>query len=137
MNNLPINRDNNSWEKINNQFLKGGFDWYNQYSPEQNRWYYKYYILDESERYSCLKVAQNRRRNKVTCWLRNIEKFEEINEKNKKEDKKNEKNEDKENEKNEDEENEKKGDKVKEKAWLIRWGDSNDSMSWRKTKYGQ
>ena len=94
MYNLPINRDNDSWAKINNQFFKGGFAWYNQHIPERNRWYYKYYIMS-SQRYSCLKVSRNRRRSKVTCWLRNIEKFKEIKEKYEKEDK--EKEEDKKN----------------------------------------
>ena len=86
MTTLPINRDNDSWAKINSQFLKGGFDWYNQHIPDLRRWYYNYYLLDGSERYCCLKIAWGRRRNKVTCWLRNIEKFEEIKEKYENED---------------------------------------------------
>lgn len=72
---LPINRNNKSWSKINSQFFKGGFNWYSQKNPDWKRWYYKYYIC-VGEKSSCLKVA--RRRNKVTNWLRNIEKFEEI-----------------------------------------------------------
>ena len=130
MYNLPINRDNESWYKINNQFFKGGFAWYNQCVPDRNRWYYKYYILDNVERYCCLKVSRNRRRSKVTCWLRNIEKFEEIKEKYEKEDKENKKKEDK-------KENKKEEEKKEDKWWLRRWGDSNNSMSWRRTKYGQ
>ena len=27
---LPINRENDSWDKINKEFSKGVFDWYNQ-----------------------------------------------------------------------------------------------------------
>ena len=86
MYNLPINRDNHSWDKINNEFSKGGFDWYNQKNPHRERWYYKYYLSVGRERYGCLKVAWYRRRSKVTNWLRNIEKFEEIKKKYEKED---------------------------------------------------
>jgi hypothetical protein len=117
MYNLPINRDNESWAKINYQFLKGGFDWYNQKIPDLRRWYYNYYLLDGSEKYCCLKIAWYRRRNKVTCWLRNIEKFEEIKKKYEKEDKK-----------KDDEENWKK----KNREWR-----KENSMSWRRTKYEQ
>ena len=130
--NLPINRDNESWVKINYQFLKGGFNWYNQKIPDWGRWYYKYYLSEE--KYCCLKIARNRR-NKVTRWLRNIEKFEKIKEKYEQEDreKKDREKKDRENTENEDREN----TENEEKWWLKRCGDSNNSMSWRRTKYGQ
>ena len=137
MYNLPINRDNDSWAKINNQFFKGGFAWYNQRVPDRNRWYYNYYILGEGERICCLEVAWFRRRSKVTTWLRNIEKFEEIKEKYEKEDKENKKKEDKKEDKKEGKTEDKKEDKKEDKWWLRRCGDSNNSMSWRRTKYGQ
>ena len=86
------------------------------------RWYYNYYLLDGSEKYCCLKIAWNRRRNKVTCWLRNIEKFEEIKKKYEKEDKK------KENKKKDYEENWER----KNREWR-----KENSMSWRRTKYEQ
>ena len=132
MYNLPIGRNNESWSKINYQFLKGGFNWYNQKIPDWRRWYYKYYLSEE--KYCCLKIARNRR-NKVTCWLRNIEKFEKIKEKYEQEDREN--TEKKDREKKDREKEDKKEDKKEEKWWLRRWGDSNNSMSWRRTKYGQ
>ena len=134
MYNLPINRDNESWAKINYQFLKGGFDWYNQKIPGWRRWYYKYYLSGECEKYCCLKIAWYRRRNKVTCWLRNIEKFEKIKEKYDQENRENKEKEYRENKEKEDREKENKNE---EKWWLRKWGDSNNSMSWRRTKYGQ
>ena len=82
---LPIERDNDGWSKVNYQFFKGGFDWYNHNIPDWGRWYYKYYMCEDEKR-SCLSVAWYRRRSKVTNWLRNIEKFEEIKEKYEKED---------------------------------------------------
>lgn len=78
MYNLPINRPNSSWDILNKQFLKGGFDWYNQPNPSNNNWYYLYYIR-EGETYSCKKISrQYNRRRLVTHWLRNIEMFENV-----------------------------------------------------------
>jgi len=77
MYNLPINRDNVLWAKINDQFLKGGFQWYNRCNPGNNNWYYLYYI-EEGEKRSAKKVSRYKKWNKVTNWLRHIEKFEEI-----------------------------------------------------------
>jgi hypothetical protein len=104
MYNLPIDRDNESWAKINYQFLKGGFEWYNQCNPDHNRWYYLYYI-GEGERVSCEFLAVRKRRHKVTPWLRNIEKFEEIH--------------------------------TKYEDWERKEWKKENSMSWRRTKYGQ
>ena len=85
---LPIQRDNKKWKKINSQFLKGGFEWYNQRNPRYKNWYYLYYILGNScqlgvdtQKQRCKNVSRRKRRNKVTSWLRNIEKFEEIHNK--------------------------------------------------------
>ena len=80
MYNLPINRDNVLWAKINSQFLKGGFQWYNRRHQGNNNWYYLYYI-GEGEKRSAKKVSRHKKWNKVTNWLRHIEKFEEIKEK--------------------------------------------------------
>ena len=76
--NLPTAR--NVWKEINNQFLKGGFDWYGQRNPHHNDWYYLYYI-SEGEKRSCKMVSKYSNYIKVTTWLRNIEKFEEIHNK--------------------------------------------------------
>ena len=72
--NLP--KERYVWKEINSQFLKGGFDWYGQRNPNHNNWYYLYYI-SEGEKRSCKMVSKYKRLNKVTTWLRNIEKFEE------------------------------------------------------------
>jgi len=80
MYNFPINRGNESWKKINSQFLKGGFKWYNQWNPGYRNWYYLYYIR-EGEESCCKRISKYKRRIKVSNWLRNIEKFEEIHEK--------------------------------------------------------
>ena len=144
MNILPINRDNDTWTKINSQFLKGGFDWYNQRIPDLRRWYYNYYLIDGSEKYCCSKVAWNRRRSKVTCWLRNIEKFEKTKKQYEKEDRENKQKKEKQKEEKQKEdqrkeykkENEEKED---EENWERRnreWRKEN-SMSWRRTKYDQ
>ena len=144
MNILPINRDNDTWTKINSQFLKGGFDWYNQRIPDLRRWYYNYYLIDGSEKYCCSRVAWNRRRSKVTCWLRNIEKFEKTKKQYEKEDRENKQKEEKQKEEKQKEdkrkeykkENEEKED---EENWERRnreWRKEN-SMSWRRTKYEQ
>ena len=144
MNILPINRDNDTWTKINSQFLKGGFDWYNQRIPDLRRWYYNYYLIDGSEKYCCSKVAWNRRRSKVTCWLRNIEKFEKTKKQYEKEDRENKQKKEKQKEEKQKEdqrkeykkENEEKED---EENWERRnreWRKEN-SMSWRRTKYEQ
>ena len=74
---LPKNRDNVLWGKINSQFLKGGFAWYGKRNPSHNNWYYLYYI-NEGEKCSCKQMSKYKKWNKVTCWLRHIEKFEEI-----------------------------------------------------------
>jgi len=144
MNILPINRDNDTWTKINSQFLKGGFDWYNQRIPDLRRWYYNYYLIDGSEKYCCSRVAWNRRRSKVTCWLRNIEKFEKTKKQYEKEDRENKQKKEKQKEEKQKEdkrkeykkENEEKED---EENWERRnreWRKEN-SMSWRRTKYEQ
>lgn len=77
---LPLHRDNNSWDKINTQYFKGGFNWYNQKNPHHNNWYYHYYI-NIIEKKSCKNISKRKKYNKVSNWLRNIEKFEEIHNK--------------------------------------------------------
>jgi len=144
MNILPINRNNDTWTKINSQFLKGGFDWYNQHIPDLRRWYYNYYLIDESEKYCCSKVAWNRRRNKVTCWLRNIEKFEKTKKQYEKEDRENKQKKEKQKKEKQKEEKQKEykkknEEKEDEENWERRnreWRKEN-SMSWRRTKYEQ
>ena len=147
MNILPINRDNDTWTKINSQFLKGGFDWYNQRIPDLRRWYYNYYLIDGSEKYCCSKVAWNRRRSKVTCWLRNIEKFEKTKKQYEKEDRENKQNKQKKEKQKEEKQKEDKRKEYKkeneekedEENWERRnreWRKEN-SMSWRRTKYEQ
>ena len=139
MNILPINRDNDTWTKINSQFLKGGFDWYNQRIPDLRRWYYNYYLIDGSEKYCCSKVAWNRRRSKVTSWLRNIEKFEKTKKQYEKEDRENK---DKQKKDRENKDKQKK-DRENEDKTRENWERRNRewrkeySMSWRRTKYEQ
>lgn len=84
---LPTNRDNKSWNEINNQFLKGGFNWFNNKNPDHNNWYYLYYINGNSEypginnqKYHCEILSRRKKFNKVTNWLKHIEKFEEVRE---------------------------------------------------------
>jgi hypothetical protein len=55
MNILTIHKDN--WSKMNNQFMKGGFNWDNQGIPDWKRWYYTYYISEGEER-SCRMAAK-------------------------------------------------------------------------------
>jgi len=82
---LPIERI--IWTKINCQFLKGGFDWYNQKIPDWKRWYFNYYI--HTQKTKAIRMARFRktRYSKVTKWLRNIETFEDVDKRYKQEDK--------------------------------------------------
>ena len=82
---LPIERI--IWTKINCQFLKGGFDWYNQKIPGWKRWYFNYYIDYQHQKAAGMALFRKTRNSKVTKWLRNIETFEEINNRYKLEDK--------------------------------------------------
>ena len=87
---LPIHRNNYDWVKINSQFLKGGFNWYNQGNPSCKNWYYFYYISEGEKRLAKnMATFRKTRHSKVTTWLRNIEKYEEIHKNIKKKEKKN------------------------------------------------